>query len=131
MDIEDKTAEKFGIEIHNADKKRSPCIHGLLEVLALRIFNSQNGGCWGKVVDWHHAVSLLVNYMTSLPDDYCRGITSFEEYLRREISFEASDISKGYSNRDQYQNWMTAVNNTADCVMNCVGRHYLTQSAAA
>jgi hypothetical protein len=126
--------EIFNREIKAATAEKSPHIHGLLEVLAYRVYTSPSRFIWpknakGDESDWTAAVALLSNYADRIPSVCFTGLPkiSFENYLKRELSYEARDISKRLSkdNVDMHRDWMIAVNRTADRIMSREGIHYL------
>ncbi len=120
-------------EIREANDKSKPCIHGLLQVLAFNVFKSPERTSMMRIrllyeknnerSDWLVAQSLLARYV----DDFTTA--SAEDYLKREISFIADRNSKQSLNRDQYSNWMTAVNEMADRVFNRAAAGYFDAAA--
>ena len=133
--MESEASDIFRREIWDATRQNSPVVHGLLEVLAFRISRSPKRGKWwepNKESDWHNAVSLLTNYVGELSHTNFFDLPKFsaEDYFRREISFKAQEITT-QSSQDEYQNWMSGVNEIADRVFSKVGRHYCYPRAAA
>lgn len=107
------------VSIRNIDEGNNPVAHGLLRVLAHRIFTSSSRArhSGSEKDDWGLAVSLLSFYWDDMQKSYATDGLSPEAYLRREISYE------GDSQAD-------TINKIADSVINLYGWLFYPRAAA-
>ena len=116
-------------EIWEETREKTPCMHGLLESMAYKVYKSPNREKYGaptETSDWYKAVGLLVEYMT---EELKSGpIGSFEDYLRDKISHLAEVTSEG-DDKGEFSNWMFGVESVADDVFGRIARYYLSRAA--
>lgn len=126
----------YVLEVTRARADNSPCIHGLLNVLADRVFHSPNRARYSSNSggDWIKASGLLVSYLAELPNKEFSGLSedSVEAYLRRGLSFKARRLSLNReTDQGAKRNWDTAVEMMANDVMVVRGGHLYYSRVAA
>ena len=113
-------------EISGANAEHQPCIHGLLEKLAFRIYTSRNRAEYSlsSLDDWTNAVNLFRAWTDKRSLSSFSNMSSMEEFMHDKLSSAAWYIHSYVLSRDPYSHWMQGVEGYVENIMSSEGIHY-------